>query len=202
MEGAWLEQLGPGWWETLVDDGLVARTFTSRPEVVFGVDVALRKDSTALVAAARTPDGRTAVAGWCWRAVEEDRSPGAVRHHPPARRAVPLPDQLVELPGATGPDLRPLLADGPWRSAGGDHDPRFFELPARFLGTTASCSSSSRSPLTGWCRPISCCTKLVADRMLVAPKPTVMASHAASARWKESGGAATCRSTCPASTST
>lgn len=187
VEGAWLEQLGPGWWETLVDDGLVARTFTGRPEVVFGVDVALRKDSTALVAAARTPDGRTAVAGWCWRAVE-----GKIDHRAPfdtIRRlagAVPLPEQLVELPGATGPDLRPLLADGPWRVRAVTYDPRFFELPARFLEDDGLLLIEFPQSPDRLVPADQLLYELVADRMLVAPSSTVMASHAASARWKES----------------
>lgn len=188
VEGAWLDQLGPGWWDTLVDDQLVAETFTARPEVVLGVDMALRKDSTALVAAALLPDGRHVWQQWCWRAVG-----GKLDHRAPFETirqlagAIPLPDAYQpEAPGRSGPDLRPLISAGAWRVRAVTYDPRFFELPARYLEDDGLFLVEFPQTPDRLVPADKNLYELVADRELVVSSSSVLASHAASARWRES----------------
>lgn len=187
VEGSWLEQLGPGWWETLVDDELVAGVFTERPTVVLGVDMALRKDSTALVAAARGADGRHVWQQWCWRSVE-----GKLDHRAPFETirqlagAIPVRAGGGDAPGRSGPDLRPLLAAGAWRIQAITYDPRFFELPARYLEDDGLVLVEFPQSPDRLVPADDHLYGLVADRLLTVSSSSVLGSHAASARWKES----------------
>jgi phage terminase large subunit-like protein len=103
--GSWLGPNARAIWRGLEDEYALVE---GEPTYV-GVDVGVVRDSTAIVAVQRRPDGRLHAKAWIW---------------------TPLPDQTVDIL-AVVQHLRDLAAT--YKVVEIAYDPRLFELPAQLL---------------------------------------------------------------------
>lgn len=102
---SWLGPNGRKIWETLADPH---QPEPKAPTWV-GIDVGIKRDSTALVAVQRRPDGK--LHAWC-------------------RLWVPTADEPVDVTDVMG-EIRRIAADYNLKAA--SFDPRFFDVPAKML---------------------------------------------------------------------